>query len=192
MSSTVTNFSNNINVLYPVPGVDNDTQGFRDNFASIKNALQLAAQELTQLDLTSVKLNDENDYGYDGSIYRGVLKATGIAGTVIDSISTSRSVSYLLGGYHKVSIDGSVALTVTDWPADNNIYSTVRFEILNATTTIGSINFTQGNNVLKKEASLTLPHVLGTNTEVSHIFEMSTADAGDTVFIKFIGTYTNV
>jgi len=192
MSSTVTNFSNNINVLYPVPGVDNDTQGFRDNFASIKNALQSAAQELSQLELTSVKLNDVNDYGYEGSIYRGVLKATGVAGTVVDDISSSTQINYQLGGYHKVTVDGDATLTVINWPSDSNIYSTVRFEILNATTSTGSINFTQGSNVLKKEASLTLPHVLGTNTEVSHIFEMSTADAGDTVFIKFIGTYTNV
>lgn len=192
MSSTVTNFSNNINVLYPVPGVDNDTQGFRDNFASIKNALQSAAQELTQLDLNSVKLNDENDYGYEGSIYRGVLKATGVVGTLIEEISSSTQINYQLGGYHKVTVDGDATLTVINWPSAGNIYSTVRFEVLTATASTGTINFTQGSNTLKKEASLTLPHILGADTEVSHVFEMSTADAGSTVFIKFIGTYTNV
>jgi hypothetical protein len=192
MSSTVTNFSNNINVLYPVPGVDNDTQGFRDNFASIKNALQSAAQELTQLDLTAVKLDKENDYNYSGSIFRGVLKATGVAGTTNDRLATDTSVSFQLGGFHKIAVDGSVNISVSNWPTLENIYSTVRFEILNYNTSTGYVNFIQGSNTLKKEASLTLPHVLGTNTEVSHVFELSSADAGNTVFVKFIGTYTNV
>ena len=111
---------------------------------------------------------------------------------MLEDISSSTQINYQLGGYHKVTVDGAATLTVTNWPSDSNIYSTVRFEILNATTSTGSINFTQGSNTLKKEASLTLPHILGTNTEVSHVFEISTADAGDTVFIKFIGTYTNV
>lgn len=194
MSSTVTNFSNNINVLYPIPGVDNDTQGFRDNFASIKNALQSAAAELSYLELNAVKLDaNRNDYNYTGDIFRGVLRATGVAGTTRDNIANAESISFREeGGYHKISIDGSAFLTVVDWPPLNNIYSTVRFEILNANTTTGSVNFTQGSNILKKEAGLVLPHELSNNPEVSHIFELSTADGGNTVFIKFIGTYTNV
>jgi hypothetical protein len=49
MTSTVTNFSQNINTTYPIPGVDNDTQGFRDNFRNIQQALNAAANEITEL-----------------------------------------------------------------------------------------------------------------------------------------------
>lgn len=38
-----------ININYPVPGVNNNTQGFRDNFNSIKNNLDTAKTELTDL-----------------------------------------------------------------------------------------------------------------------------------------------
>lgn len=192
MSSTVTNYSNNINVLYPVPGVDNDTQGFRDNFASIKNALQAAADELSYLSLNTAKLDEgTNDYNYSSNIYRATLKATGFVGRTVDYQNTNTTISYLLGGYHKISIDGAVKLNVSDW-APANIFSKVTFEINNYTTGSSSINFDANGNTLKKESTLNLPLTLSTSTDVSHVFELWTADGGENVFIKFLGTYTNV
>lgn len=41
--------TNGMNVNYPVPGVNNDSQGFRTNFASIKNNLDTASTEITDL-----------------------------------------------------------------------------------------------------------------------------------------------
>lgn len=49
MASTITNFSSNIDVAFPVPGQDNDTQGFRNNFSNIQNSLNAAALEITDL-----------------------------------------------------------------------------------------------------------------------------------------------
>lgn len=43
---------------YPVAGVDNDTQGFRDNFAAISTGLQVAKTEITDLEQRTVKLVD--------------------------------------------------------------------------------------------------------------------------------------
>lgn len=39
----------NINVNYPVPGQDNDSQGFRDNFFNLRSALNTAKTEITTL-----------------------------------------------------------------------------------------------------------------------------------------------
>lgn len=191
MSSTVTNFSNNINVTYPVPGVDNDTQGFRDNFANIKNALKAAAQELSNLNLNTSKLNTgTNDYSYGGTIYRAPLKSVGFITSVDEEQSVDKNISFLTGNYQKISINGPITLTITDWP--ENLYSTIRFEIQNFTTGTSSINFDTNGYILKKEKSLTLPMILSTVTTDSHVFDISTADGGDNMFVKFIGTYTNV
>jgi hypothetical protein len=191
MSSTVTNFSNNINVTYPVPGVDNDTQGFRDNFANIKNALKAAAQELSNLNLNTSKLNTgTNDYSYGGTIYRAPLKSVGYTTSIDEEQSEDKNISFLTGNYQKISINGPITLTITDWP--ENLYSTIRFEIQNFTTGSSSINFDSDGYILKKEKSLTLPMILSTVTTDSHVFEVSTADGGDNMFVKFIGTYTNV
>ena len=62
MSSTVTNFSNQINVNFPVAGEDNDSQGFRSNFSRIQNAFTSAAKELTELQTNSVSLDAQNDF----------------------------------------------------------------------------------------------------------------------------------
>ena len=59
MTSTLTNYSNNIDISFPLPGQDNDSQGFRTNFTSIKNALQVASVEITDLQLSNKDLQDQ-------------------------------------------------------------------------------------------------------------------------------------
>lgn len=41
--------TNNINTLYPIAGQDNDTEGFRVNFRNIKDNLNTAATEITDI-----------------------------------------------------------------------------------------------------------------------------------------------
>ena len=40
--------SDTIDATYPVAGVDNDTQGFRDNFSIIKTGLSTAGSEISR------------------------------------------------------------------------------------------------------------------------------------------------
>lgn len=63
MSSTVTDFSNLIDVNFPTPGEDNDSQGFRDNFGSIKSALNVAGEEISSLQANLISLSGTNDFG---------------------------------------------------------------------------------------------------------------------------------
>jgi hypothetical protein len=44
---------NTINITYPIAGQDNDTQGFRDNFSSIKNNFSVAQSEISSLQANS-------------------------------------------------------------------------------------------------------------------------------------------
>ena len=48
-----------IDTAYPVAGQDNDTQGFRDNFAATKTALQYANSEITNLQTNSALTVDD-------------------------------------------------------------------------------------------------------------------------------------
>ena len=63
MSSTTSNYINKINQNYPLPGVDNDSQGFRDNYKNIALALNTANDEITDLQTNLVRLNQDNDFG---------------------------------------------------------------------------------------------------------------------------------
>ena len=52
-----------INENFPTAGQDNDSQGFRDNFARIKTALSTAQTEITYLNTNSVDKTTNNDMG---------------------------------------------------------------------------------------------------------------------------------
>ena len=56
MPSTLTNYSTNIDTTFPVPGADNDTQGFRDNFIAIKNSLETASTEISAVQVIQSSL----------------------------------------------------------------------------------------------------------------------------------------
>lgn len=41
--------TNSIDINYPIPGINNSTQGFRDNFTSVKQNLDIASTEISDL-----------------------------------------------------------------------------------------------------------------------------------------------
>jgi len=81
MTSSITNYSSTIDVQFPVPGVDNDTQGFRDNFGNIKNALDAASSEISDLQIIQsalvslVSTEPLYSYGQPGDL-QGQIYAT--------------------------------------------------------------------------------------------------------------------
>jgi microcystin-dependent protein len=58
MASTITNYSHNIDIHYPIAGLDNNSQGFRTNFANIQSALEISSTEISDLQLA---LNNPGD-----------------------------------------------------------------------------------------------------------------------------------
>jgi hypothetical protein len=82
MASTIN--SNNIDITYPIAGQDNDTQGFRDNFRNIKNNLNTARLEITELQ-DDVALTPKVNYivGNVGNVsYPASASSTGTVGQV--------------------------------------------------------------------------------------------------------------
>jgi hypothetical protein len=82
--------TNGINVNYPVPGVNNNSQGFRDNFASIKTNLNTAGTEITDL---------QNKVIVKQALANSILN-NDMANTLISNALTRsfRASSYNLGG----------------------------------------------------------------------------------------------
>jgi hypothetical protein len=77
--------TNKINENYPVMGINNNTQGFRDNFSSIKSNLDIAFTEITDLEdkvilkapLTGKALNnDMNNNVISNMLTRGSRQTT--------------------------------------------------------------------------------------------------------------------
>lgn len=51
-----------IDETYPIAGRDNDSQGFRDNFAIIKNNFEAAKGEIEDLQLNTARKDESNDF----------------------------------------------------------------------------------------------------------------------------------
>jgi hypothetical protein len=85
MASTITNFSSIVDVRFPVPGQDNDTQGFRNNFGNLVSALDAAATEITDLQITNLGIiNQINSITTPENI---------VASTVLTSALTATNIT---------------------------------------------------------------------------------------------------
>lgn len=126
--------TNSINVSYPTPGVNNSTQGFRDNFTSIKNNLETSKAEITDLQnkvivksgLTGVTLNnDMANTLISNALVRSFRASTyplgnNLTGTVIIDISK--------GDVQYGTVMGDVTLNFGGW-APRNTQSNVQLNL---------------------------------------------------------------
>ena len=106
----------NINESYPVAGVDNDSQGFRDNFATIKNNFVSAKSEIESLQDNTAKTNTNNNFfgnQVSGADLIGNTETLYPGGT----INSGQNVSFANGHVQTFSIGADLTLTLADWPA---------------------------------------------------------------------------
>lgn len=120
---------NSVNPNFPVEGQDNPSQGFRDNFANIKTALERARDEIDDLESFTAKVRDAtnvntlvtNDFNKN-IINNAVLDYTSTRfQPVIGNVSgASVPINLELGLVHKVQVSGSATLQFINWPTPIN------------------------------------------------------------------------
>lgn len=113
--------TNGIDVNYPIPGVNNNSQGFRDNFAAIKNNINTAATEITDLqnkaivksaldgiplnnDMANTIISNATTRSFRASMYN---LGNALSGTVLIDVS--------LGDLQYGNLAGDVLLQFTGW-----------------------------------------------------------------------------
>jgi len=110
----------NINESYPVAGVDNDSQGFRDNFSTIKNNFVSAKSEIEDLQDNTAKTNANNNFfGYQitGAELIGNTETLYPGGT----INQGQNISFSNGHVQTFSIGADMTLTLSDWPEASKV-----------------------------------------------------------------------
>jgi hypothetical protein len=104
MASTITEISSLIDTTFPVPGQDNDTQGFRNNFANIKNGLERAAEEISDLDIIQIGIANQLSNFTNPTTFRG----TEVTATVINSVTINNSGDITVSENGRFIGDGSL------------------------------------------------------------------------------------
>lgn len=113
-----------IDATYPIAGVDNSTQGFRDNFTAIRNGLATASNEIGDLQ-TVLK-------SFDLIVWKSGRPT---ASEVIYKAKIPRTVTF------QMNFTGSTGVSV------ENATSSTTFSIKKNNTQIGTANFAAGTNV---------------------------------------------
>lgn len=182
-----------IDIHYPVAGQDNDSQGFRDNYARIQTALAQAKTELERFEAkavlktpligTGVATNDlTNGVLINGSynkFYGTAHTGTSTAGTL--------TISLWDGVFQKFSLAQNTAITFSHWPEAGQ-YANIRIHLTASTSTaVGITSFSSTNNgTILQEA--TFPSLIINNTNYQ-VIEAYTYDGGVTVFVRYISRF---
>lgn len=194
--------SETIDAEYPVAGVDNDTQGFRDNFSIIKTGLATASSEITQLQDSTAKLDEANDFNgtqiADAELSLMTEKYYN-AGTKI----AGDNISFLNGHYQTVSLNlndnatpGSAIFTLADWP-ERDGYAKITVEFKGTApdedeSVLHVLTFAvEGGGTLKYSSNWpgTFNVDSVTNRDNPIIVEFWTMNQGNTVYANYLGVF---
>jgi hypothetical protein len=174
---------NNINGSYPVAGIDNDSQGFRDNFTNIKNNMAFAASEITDLQnkviLKSPLANTTLNNNLTGALLSGAT-VRDFRETSYDSgvVTTTATLDHFTGHYQRVTTGASVQIAFSNPPAAGSIgryrlkltvASTSHRLILPSTVTVG-VRYLENYNKLTRS--------IGFSQIGAYYFEFLTDDGG--------------
>lgn len=185
MASSVTQFSNLININYPVPGEDNDTQGFRSNFTRIQNALLVTSNEISKLQLTSIDLSATNDFG-NNIIKRAALQNSSQVVNNIGIVSSTVNIDYALGSYQQLIVEGGTYnIIINNWPTEGKA-GTIRLEITLTSSDPVSINFV-GNSYILSKAPLPITYTQTTPV----VWELWSPDGGESIYAHELGAITS-
>ena len=190
--------TNGINVNYPVPGQNNSSQGFRDNFAQIRGQFNTAANEITDLqskvvlkaaldnttlnnDMANVLISNAATSGFRATTYN---LGNALAGTVVVDVNRADvqygaltgNIVLQFGNWAPTNTQSNVVLRLT-YANSSPAYVSLPSNCINANNNFGVTlleNYANVNGV----ATLSAP----ANTNIIEL-HFSTLDCGNTVTV---------
>jgi hypothetical protein len=201
MSSNMTQIDEGF-IQYPVPGIDNDSQGFRDRYSTIRTNLNTAREELGNLITNTAKINTNNNFGGNKIINANLSSTTLEANTAEDGspiTANTLSISWLDGSVHVIRVGegedngqgGQVPLSLsfTNFPAEADKFVKITV-IVNADAGVGGAGRNlawPANAMFNYNPALNSIGISG--TKIFEVFTYETDDSGTTLFVNYLGLY---
>ena len=189
MASNIDDVS--INSAYPVAGQDNDSQGFRDNFGTIKSNFVASKAEIEALQDNIAKKNEANNFlgnNISNANLVDVSEELNAGGTV----QASQNIDFQFGPVQTFIISGDVTLTTTGWPESGKV-GKIRVILVNDGTTRTLTIGTEAGSTLKYHNDWPYSgpsnEISVTNDSNPIVIDFWTYNAGSTIFVKYDGTY---
>ena len=185
--------TNGINVNYPVPGINNNSQGFRDNFASIRTNLNTAGTEITDLQnkvvvksalANSTVNNDMANTLISNALTRSFRASTYNLGNALSGVV---SVNVSLGDVQYGTISGNTILQFTGW-SPTSTQSNVQLQLA-VSNNLAVLSFpsqvTDGVTTLENYANVANTNTVTVPYGVTQLdYRFSTLDCGNTITVE--------
>jgi hypothetical protein len=183
--------SETIDAAFPVAGIDNDTQGFRDNFQIIKNGLGTAASEISTLQESTAKLNANNNFNGSEIASAKFLDSRHEISINGAPLTAGVEIDVRNAHYHRYVIGADLQLTVRGWPQDS--YAKVVIDLtgqgLEQDAAVRTVTLNPTSGVFKKNLGWDGTVSVDEGTTDSHIIELWTFNGGVTVFGHYLGRF---
>jgi hypothetical protein len=175
----------NIDASFPKAGQDNSSQGFRDNFNSIKTSFTEAKTEIEDLQSNKASTNSASDFS-NNEITQAKFKNTSESVYAHGTTGGSIALNHENGHYQTLTTNASVTLSFTNLPAtgsvgrvilDINVVSAAHtITIPTAVIVAGNVSGGDGSS-----DTITVP------TSGRHLYEFLTPDGGTTILMHELG-----
>jgi uncharacterized repeat protein (TIGR02059 family) len=189
-----------INDQFPVQGVTNDSQVFRDNFATIKTSLASAKTEIEQFLNHGVR-DDAAVSSLNGNILSTcVMKATAEYRHAITGLQVNNfNLDYNNGLYQNVKVGANLTINLVNFPTDttdNFKVGKVRLHI-SADSTDRKVEFTATNAALKYDSNypfvdtskITIKGSVTETATIVDIWQVNNGTLTPSIYIKHIGSF---
>jgi hypothetical protein len=188
MASNI-NFTD-IDGTYPKAGIDNSSQGFRDNFSLIKTNFELAKEEIEFLQGNAVIANVNNNLR-NGTLANVAFKTSFDVAYTITPIEGTATYNIGTSNYQTISLDSNITLAISGVSNYSDRLETIKLRII---VSDPSYTITWPSSV-----SVNLDHIPNTQGQVTKFgdigeyeFELSTLDNGTSWTIKDLTRSTGI
>jgi|TARA_B100001094_G_scaffold279574_1_gene289824 hypothetical protein len=191
-----------ISADFPIAGQDNDSQGFRDNFATTVANFAAAKAEIEALQTNGAVKNADNNFlgnTINNANFQNTTETGYVAGA---TVNTSQNINLDNGAYQEFTVGADITLTLSNWSSTVARTGRVRLHIKSDQAAGSSTNRTitfasnAGGGTIKKNANWPtndLTAVIGApgvgEETKYYVFEFVSYDSGTTVWAEYIGIY---
>lgn len=186
--------TNGINVNYPVPGENNSSQGFRDNFTNIKNNINTAGEEITELQSKAVLKAGLTGIPIDNNMANTLISNAAVRSfrsttyNLGNAISGTVVIDATLGDVQIGTITGNTTVQLAGWaPSGTRSAISLDFTIANTEAYVifpGTVNSSgdliENNTLVGGNLAIATAPYSVTNLK----YELSTTNCGNTVTIN--------
>jgi len=186
--------TNGINVNYPVPGENNSSQGFRDNFTNIKNNINTAGEEITELQSKAVLKAGLTGIPIDNNMANTLISNAAVRSfrsttyNLGNAISGSVVIDATLGDVQIGTITGNTTVQLAGWaPSGTRSAISLDFTIANTEAYVifpGTVNSSgdliENNTLVGGNLAIATAPYSVTNLK----YELSTTNCGNTITIN--------